>query len=88
MTEIKRSIEIAATNERVWDCIHPKNWENIFHFVKNVDGFDRLFREMLQVALFIYLLREELRSLEICKNDVAGGRKKSVVKFVFFSRIS
>ena len=40
MTEIKRSIEIAATNERVWDCIHPKNWENIFHFVKNVDGYD------------------------------------------------
>jgi len=40
MTEIKRSIEITATNERVWDCIHPKNWENIFHFVKNVDGYD------------------------------------------------
>ena len=40
MTEIKRSIEIAATNERVWDCIHPKNWENIFRFVKNVDGYD------------------------------------------------
>ncbi len=40
MTEIKRSIEIAATNERVWACIHPKNWENIFHFVKNVDGYD------------------------------------------------
>jgi len=40
MTEIKRSIEITATNERVWDCIHPKNWQNIFHFVKNVDGYD------------------------------------------------
>ena len=41
MTEIKRSIEITATNERVWDCIHPKNWKSIFHFVKNVDGYDR-----------------------------------------------
>ena len=40
MTEIKRSIEIAASNERVWDCVHPKNWKSIFHFVKNVDGYD------------------------------------------------
>lgn len=32
MTEIKRSIEIAATNERVWACVHPENWQNIFHF--------------------------------------------------------
>lgn len=40
MTEIKRSIEIAATNERVWALVHPENWENIFHFVKNVDGYD------------------------------------------------
>ncbi len=41
MTEIKRSIEIAATNEQVWDCIHPKNWKSIFCFVKNVDGYEQ-----------------------------------------------
>ena len=40
MTGIERSIEIAATNERVWECVHPKNWQNIFNFVKNVDGYD------------------------------------------------
>jgi len=41
MTEIKRSLEIVATNERVWDCIHPKNWKRIFHFVKNVNGYEQ-----------------------------------------------
>ena len=41
MTEIRRSIEIAATNDRVWECINPQNWQNIFHFVKKVDGYEQ-----------------------------------------------
>ena len=54
----------------------------------DLPGFDRLFRETLQVTLFIYLLSEEPRSLEICKNKIAGGGKKSAVKFVFFSIVN
>ncbi len=41
MTEIRRSIEIAATNDRVWECINPQNWQSIFHFVKKVDGYEQ-----------------------------------------------
>ena len=38
MTEIKRSIEISAPGDRVWDCIQPQNWTKLFNFVENVDG--------------------------------------------------
>lgn len=39
MTEITRSIEIVASRTRVWSHIHPGNWQKIFHFVKEVDGY-------------------------------------------------
>lgn len=40
MTEIKRSIEIAAPRERVWECIQPQNWTKLFEFVNSVDGYE------------------------------------------------
>ncbi|MFQ5677689.1 MAG: SRPBCC family protein [bacterium] len=40
MTEIKRAIEIAAPQDRVWDCVHPRNWTKVFNFVDKVDGYD------------------------------------------------
>jgi len=39
MTEIKRSIVIAAPVEKVWAQIHPKNWTRLFNFVKEVRGY-------------------------------------------------
>ncbi|MFQ5770081.1 MAG: SRPBCC family protein [bacterium] len=39
MTDITRSIEISASVEKVWLCIHPQNWTKIFNFVKGVNGF-------------------------------------------------
>ena len=39
MTEIKRTIEISAPAEKVWLCIHPKNWTKIFNFVREVNGY-------------------------------------------------
>ncbi len=38
MTEITRSIEICAPAEKVWSCIDPANWTNVFTSVKEVDG--------------------------------------------------
>lgn len=40
MTEIKRSIEISAPVEKVWSCVHPQNWDKIFKFVKEINGFN------------------------------------------------
>ncbi len=39
MTEITRSIEILASQKRVWSHIHPTKWKEIFFFVKEVDGY-------------------------------------------------
>ena len=39
MTEITRSIEILASRNRVWTHIHPRNWTQIFNFVKDVNGY-------------------------------------------------
>ncbi len=39
MTEITRSITIAAPPEKVWLQIHPKNWTKLFNFVKEVYGY-------------------------------------------------
>ncbi|MFQ5638400.1 MAG: SRPBCC family protein [bacterium] len=41
MTEISRSIEIAATLDKVWSYIEPQNWTKIFDFVKKVDGYSK-----------------------------------------------
>ena len=39
MTEISRSIEIAAPRDQVWAYIQPENWTKIFDFVREVDGY-------------------------------------------------
>jgi uncharacterized membrane protein len=38
MTEITRSIEIAAPREVVWSHVQPKRWPEIFDFVLEVNG--------------------------------------------------
>ncbi|RMF60804.1 MAG: SRPBCC family protein [Calditrichaeota bacterium] len=39
MTEITRSIEVAADVEKVWSCLHPRNWPKVFSSVKEVNGY-------------------------------------------------
>ncbi len=39
MTEISRSIEIAAPEDKVWTYLRPENWPEIFDFVKEVNGY-------------------------------------------------
>jgi hypothetical protein len=38
MTEITRSVEIAADRDSVWSHIRPENWPTIFDFVTEVNG--------------------------------------------------
>lgn len=39
MTEITRSVEILAPQDKVWAQIEPSKWTEIFDFVREIDGY-------------------------------------------------